>query len=149
MKPGATMRSVASIVRAARAETSPTATMRPSAIATSALVAGAPVPSATVPPRMTRSQSIEPRDVVVQDRVARRLREMRRLLAQDVLRPGPGGIAVREVVAPHEPLGVLQVDRLERRPVVLEGEVDVLAELLRRKPRERGRSHVLMALVVV
>src|SRR5258705_7608588 len=149
MKPGATMRSVASIVRAARAETSPTATMRPPAIATSALDAGAPVPSTTVPPRMRRSQSIEPRDVVVQDRIARRLRKVGGLLAQHVLRPRPRRVAVREVVPPHEALGVLEVDGLERRPVVLEREVDVLAERLRRQARELRGAHVLVALVVV
>src|SRR5262245_51455793 len=141
MKPGATTRSVASIVRSARADTSPTATMRPSFTATSARSPGAPVPSTTVPPRMTRSQSIEPRDVVVQDEIARHGREPARLLAQHVLRPRPRRVAVREVVAPHEPLRVLQADRLERGPVVLKGQVDVLAEELRRQPRELRRAH--------
>src|SRR5579871_6970637 len=110
MKPGATMRPPASIVRSACVDTSPTAAMRPSLIATSPGTAGAPVPSTIVPPRMTRSQTIEPRDVVVQDEVARRHGEVRRVRAQHLLRPRPGGVAVREVVAPHEPLGVLEVD---------------------------------------
>src|SRR5262245_58271470 len=108
MKPGATTRSVASIVRAARAEHSPTATMRPSAIATSPGTPGAPLPSTTVPPRIRRSQSIEARHVVVQDAVARRLRQGTRLRLQHGLRARPRGVAVWEVVAPHEPLRVLE-----------------------------------------
>ena len=52
-KPGVTSRPSASIVRAAVASTLPTSVMTPSSIATSAVRAGAPVPSTTVPPRMT------------------------------------------------------------------------------------------------
>src|SRR5262245_40212177 len=55
MKPGATTRPPASISRAPRSRTSPTACTRPSAMATSARRPGAPVPSTTSPPRMTRS----------------------------------------------------------------------------------------------
>ena len=56
MKPGATIRPAASIVRAALAPArSPTAAMRPSLTATSASKRGALVPSMTVPPRISRS----------------------------------------------------------------------------------------------
>src|SRR5262245_45279173 len=137
MKPGATTQPVASLVRTARAATSPTATIRSPRMATSPGAPGAPLPSTTVPPRIRRSQSIGPRDVVVQDEVPCRLRQRGRVLAQHVLRPGPGGVAVREIVRPHQAFRVLQIDRLERGPVVLEGHVDVLAEDLRRPSRQR------------
>ena len=56
MKPGATTRSRASIIRVARRPAaSPTSVMRPAVIATSARTPGAPVPSMTTPPRMRRS----------------------------------------------------------------------------------------------
>jgi hypothetical protein len=56
MKPGATIRPVASMVRAALAPArSPTAEMRPSLMPTSASKRGALVPSMTVPRRMRRS----------------------------------------------------------------------------------------------
>ena len=56
MKPGATIRPAASMVRAALAPArSPTAAMRPSRTATSASKRGALVPSMTVPPRISRS----------------------------------------------------------------------------------------------
>ena len=80
------------------------------------------------------------RHYVVHDQIARRRREMRRLLAQHVLRPGPRRVAVREVVGPHEAHGVHEVRRLERGPVVLEGQVDVLAEILPGQPRELARA---------
>ena len=56
MKPGATIRPAASIVRAAWLPArSPTATMRSSSMATSASKRGALVPSMTVPPRISKS----------------------------------------------------------------------------------------------
>src|SRR5258708_29255921 len=58
MKPGETTWPVASIVsRAVAAARSPTASMRPSRIPTSARRAGAPVPSRTSPPRIRRSSA--------------------------------------------------------------------------------------------
>ncbi len=59
--PGVTSRPSASMVwRAAAPPRSPTSVMRPSSTATSAVRAGAPVPSTTVPPVTTRSCMVEP-----------------------------------------------------------------------------------------
>src|SRR5688572_1105517 len=58
MKPGATTRSLASMVLFALAETRPTSAMRPCAMATSARRAGAPVPSTICPSLMMRSYVI-------------------------------------------------------------------------------------------
>ena len=56
MKPGATTCPAASVTRAPSAARSrPTAAIRPSRTSTSARRSGAPVPSTTVPPRMSRS----------------------------------------------------------------------------------------------
>src|SRR5215470_142504 len=58
MNPGETIKSFASITRAARVgETSPISATRPSLIATSALNQGLPVPSTTRPPEIIRSNS--------------------------------------------------------------------------------------------
>src|SRR5262245_4935562 len=58
MNPGETIKSFASITRAARVgETLPISATRPSLIATSALNQGLPVPSTTRPPEMIRSNS--------------------------------------------------------------------------------------------
>src|SRR3954454_1021546 len=54
-KPGVTSRPVASIVRSASPVTTPTSVIVPPSIATSAVRAGVPVPSTTVPPRMMMS----------------------------------------------------------------------------------------------
>src|SRR5438128_9262704 len=57
-KPGATMQPSASTVRAAgELPIRPTATTRPSRTPTSAVYAGSPEPSTTVPPRTSRSRS--------------------------------------------------------------------------------------------
>src|SRR5262245_17825662 len=61
--PGATTKPSASMVSRASSVTSPTATMRPSRMPTSARRPGAPVPSTTVPALITQSsipQSYEP-----------------------------------------------------------------------------------------
>ena len=55
MNPGVTSMPAASIVSRAASGASPTATMTPSLIATSARRAAAPVPSTTLPPRITKS----------------------------------------------------------------------------------------------
>ena len=55
MKPGATQSPAASISGASVGGTWPTAAMRPSSIATSPTTGSAPVPSKTVPFRITRS----------------------------------------------------------------------------------------------
>ena len=57
-KPGVTSLSVASITRCAASETSLTAVIRSPLMATSALKPGLPVPSITVPLRMTRSCTV-------------------------------------------------------------------------------------------
>src|SRR5688572_1128688 len=56
-KPGVTSRPSASMTRVASPVTGPTTTMTPSFTATSAVRAGAPVPSMTVPLRTIRSNS--------------------------------------------------------------------------------------------
>src|SRR5262245_15090852 len=56
-KPGVTSRPSASTVRVAEPATRPTSVTTPSRIATSAVRAGAPVPSTSVPARITRSWS--------------------------------------------------------------------------------------------
>src|SRR5690349_24909696 len=56
--PGVTRRPSASISRSAEPSTRPTSVTMPSSIATSAVRAGAPVPSTTVPPRMITSCSL-------------------------------------------------------------------------------------------
>src|SRR5512144_697890 len=95
--PGATTRSVASMVVAASAPASAspdsTATTRPPSMATSAATPGAPVPSTTVPPRMTRSstadhrrlgrglvEAVELGHVVVQDAMLVALAQVGRVL---------------------------------------------------------------------
>src|SRR6478752_5835948 len=55
--PGVTSRPSASTVRSAEPSTRPTSVITPSRTPTSAVRAGAPVPSTTVPPRITRSWS--------------------------------------------------------------------------------------------
>src|SRR5947209_2356226 len=57
MKPGATTRSLASMVRRAVSPTSPTLAMRPPAMPTSARRAGAPVPSTSAPFLIRRSST--------------------------------------------------------------------------------------------
>src|SRR3954468_19461907 len=53
--PGVTMRPSASSWRRPPSSTRPTAVMMPSSTATSAVIGGPPVPSTTVPPRITMS----------------------------------------------------------------------------------------------
>src|SRR5271165_1799818 len=60
MKPGATTSPSASMVDDAGPSTSPTAAMRPPLTATSTRRRGAPVPSTTVPSRITRSYMADP-----------------------------------------------------------------------------------------
>src|SRR5436305_2852528 len=60
-KPGATMLSAAQMLSRARSSNAPTATQRPSWMAASAWRGGDPVPSTTLPPRMTTSSMRPPR----------------------------------------------------------------------------------------
>ena len=74
----------------------------------------------------------------------------RGLLGDHVLAARPGRITVREVAGPHELVRIELVGELEGRPVVLEGERDVLAEILRRQALQLLALHpVAMALVGV
>ena len=59
--------------------------------------------------------------------------ELRGVFGQQLLRQRPSRIRVREVVGPHDPLDVEVVLDVERGPVVLEGQPDVLEEVLRRQ----------------
>src|SRR5579863_917605 len=71
MKPGSTNRRVASTtVAASEPGSGPTAVIRPSATPTSARKAGPPVPSSTIPPRITTSNIQPPpsRDQVLNQR---------------------------------------------------------------------------------
>src|SRR5438874_710823 len=126
---------------------------RPSASSRRAVSAARPGPAtARTPTSILREgpeiDPVELRDVVAEDRAPLRRREVARVLGQHLLRPGPRGVAVREVVGPHEPSPVHHVDALERDPVVLERRVDALGEVLRRQLRERlaGRQPVPVAL---
>src|SRR6476646_7967428 len=72
-KPGVTSMPSASISRRPRVSTRPSSTIRPPSTATSAVRAGAPVPSTTVPPRITSScmdvpSSLESVDLVAEPR---------------------------------------------------------------------------------
>ncbi len=72
------------------------------------------------------------------------------LLGDHILAARPGRITVREVARPHELMRIELVGELEGRPVVLEGERDVLAEILRRQALQLLALHpVAMALVGV
>src|SRR3954465_13905081 len=134
-KPGATTRSVASIVArdSAPASAAPCsmATTRPSSRAPPAAMPAAPVPSTPVPPRITRSstvvtlgraggrrrglvEAVELGHVVVQDATLVALAEVRGVLGEHVLRPGPGRVRVGEVVGPHQAVDVHEVRHLER-----------------------------------
>src|SRR5438876_9046003 len=80
---------------------------------------------------------VELGDVLAEDRPALLRGERARVLRQELLRPRPGRVAVGEVVRPHEPPPVHHADAPEGDPVVLEGRVDALREVLRGQLRER------------
>src|SRR5262245_3798091 len=95
-------------------------------------------------------EPVELGHVVVQDPAALLLRELLRLLADHLPRVRPGRVAVGEVAGPHQPARIAQVGGLEGHPVVLEGDVDVLGEVLARPLRERaGRQPVAVPVVGV
>src|SRR5438128_3779407 len=125
----------------------------PSASSRRAVSAARPGPAtARTPTSILREgpeiDPVELGDVVAEDRPPLRVREVARVLGEHLLRPGPRGVAVREVVGPHEPPPVHHVDALERDPVVLERRVDARGEIFRRQLRERlaGRQPVAMSL---
>src|SRR5207244_7217793 len=80
---------------------------------------------------------VELGDVLAEDRAPLLRGERARVLGEQLLRPGPGRVAVGEVVRPHEPPPVHHADAAEGDPVVLEGRVDALGEVLRGQLRER------------
>src|SRR5882724_1257984 len=80
---------------------------------------------------------VELGDVLAEDRAPLLRGERAGVLGQQLLRPRPGRVAVREVVRPHEPPPVHHADAAEGDPVVLEGRIDALGEVLRGQLRER------------
>src|SRR4051812_2220705 len=120
-KPGATMQPSASMVRAAAASASrPTAATRPSRTPTSAVYAGSPEPSTTVPPRTSRSSSgigktarsrtalvlildaVDPRRVPAEDLALAFRGEVLDALHELVDHARVLGVGVREVARPDE-----------------------------------------------
>src|SRR5262245_12576261 len=88
--------------------------------------------------------AVEVGDVFAQDGAALLGAQARAVLLQQVLRPRPRRVAVREVVGPHQAAPVHHLHAAEGHPVVLERGVDALGEPLRRQSRERlsGRQPV-------
>ena len=82
--------------------------------------------------KLSGAQMIQLRDVVVQDVILVRLAEARGMLLEDLLRPRPGRITMREVIGPHEAPHVAHVLHFEGDPVVLKCGVHVFAEILTR-----------------
>src|SRR5579884_2203147 len=143
-KPGVTRAPSASTTRSADPVRRPTSTTTPSLTPTSALRLGAPVPSMTVPPLITRSSSamcsscgqrlgvdaVQVGHVLAQDGPTLLLGQGGGVLGQQLLRPRPGGVRVGEVVGPHEPAPVHGPGEAEGGPVVLERHVDAVGEVL-------------------
>src|SRR5204862_1382647 len=132
--PGATNAPPASTSRSPFPPTRPTSTTLPSRTATSAVVSGTPVPSMTVPPRMTRSNSamsnhsfvdrqfreidvVKLGHVLAQDGPLLLVGEIDGVLVEQLLRPRPGRVTVRKVVGPHQTPPVHVVGEAERGPV--------------------------------
>src|SRR5436190_23923335 len=129
MKPGVTRSPSASIVCVAAASTRPMAATLPSAIATSAVRAGAPLPSTTLPPVIRRSNTWRSegrdRDPVHVERVEPEERstgvvgQIAVVLAQFVDHARILSVVVREVRGPDE--AVVAGDRAERAGGALTG----------------------------
>ena len=90
--------------------------------------------------KLLDAQMIQIRDVVVQDEILLVLSHPGGLLFQDVLRPRPGRIAMREIIRPHQALDIAQVLHFECYVVVLEGSIYVLAEILTWHLGKRARG---------
>src|SRR3546814_20808984 len=113
-KPGVTSAPSASISRAPVCSPRPTATMRSPSTATSAVIGAPPVPSMTVPHRLTRSwpatsggggegrsvDAVELCDVVAQDRHPLLVAQLGGSLVTQRLEPRPAGLRWRSVVCP-------------------------------------------------
>src|SRR5690606_8006715 len=150
--PGRTSAPSASISRAPRPSTAPTATTRSPSMATSAVRAGAPVPSRTVPPLMTSSwagtsggggqhrrvDAVQLGDVVAEYGPGLLVGHAGGVLVEQLLGPRPRRVAVGEVVGPHQPLPVHRVGEAEGGPVILERDVDVVGEVLARQALQVG-----------
>src|SRR5690242_20216574 len=149
-KPGVTRRPPASITRrASRADAprSPTSTIRPPSTATSARRAGAPEPSTTVPPRISRSMSASPVEAVQRERVraveaeTRVVGKRRVVLAQLVDDARVLRVAVRKVGRPDEPVGAAQrTQRADGALAGIEADPALSAEVLGRLHRQRRRG---------
>src|SRR5215203_3234218 len=155
-KPGATTHPSASIVFvAATSPRRPTAATRPSRTPTSAVYAGRPDPSTTVPPRTSRSRSgvdtarCGTALVEVLDSV-----DARRVGADDLALPLVGqildplhelvddarilGVGVREVARPDEIVLAGEVGHRAHRPLTrIEADHAVASEVLARREAER------------
>src|SRR3954454_1761400 len=94
------------MTRAADSASRPTATIRPSPIATSAVRAGAPVPSTTVPPRIKRSHGevIHLACVEPVERAPSRVRQIVVVLPELVDDAGILRVVVWEVRRPDHPV---------------------------------------------
>src|SRR6516165_5888923 len=157
MKPGVTNRPEASTSSSARSGMAPIVATRPAATATSARNGGLPVPSTTVPPRMTRSYIRAPPLVEVDLNVTKiEMREGRRIILF-IVTPAfsfrSGGVAgmdrPRRLSQPR--IAEMIADSLRRR--ILEGELadgdvlpkvdDLLLEFPVSKPSIREAMRIL------
>src|SRR5215475_11641828 len=118
-KPGVTSSPSASSTRRAGPDTRPSSAMRPSASATSAVRAGAPVPSTTVPPRITRSNGIRSDSSGVEGEPQAGLRPGR-LDQEPAPRDGdPGGLHVLAAEGDVRDQGVLVLGEREELHLAL------------------------------
>src|SRR6478752_3832942 len=165
-KPGATTQPSASMVCVATASPSrPIATTRPSRTPTSAVYAGNPDPSTTVPPRTSRSSSgmhvlclSSAQLVLVLDAV-----DARRVRADDLALPLRGevldplhelvddprvlGVGVREVARPDEVVLAREVGHRAHRALTrIEADHAVAAEVLARREAERRAERPVVRL---
>src|SRR5690606_17134125 len=116
-KPGVTSSPSASTTRAASPSSRPIAAIAPSTTATSAVRAGAPVPSTTVPPRIRRSniEAIERTRVQPVERLALPVGEVVVVLAQLVDHTGVLRVVVGEVRRPDEAVDPADLGERSRR----------------------------------
>src|SRR3954463_4128703 len=142
----------ASMTRVARSSTRPTAAIFPSRMATSAVRAGAPVPSTTVPPRITRSNG----DVIHLTRVEAVQRatvcvgQVVVVLSQLVDHAGVLRVVVREVRGPDHPVGADQRSEHPRRALTrIEADPALPLEVLLGGERHRCGGPVVALLELV
>src|SRR5215472_1625743 len=93
-------------------------------------------------------KSVELRHIVVANPVSLFFGEVLGVLVKHLLRPRPGGIGVREIACPHQPAHIDEILGLERHPIVLERDGNVLREIFARHALEWRCLHpVAVALV--